>query len=82
MFGCSPRTLQKSYKSVFGRTMRQDLIEMRLEHARKLLSDTDVPVCRIPEKCGIEAASHFMRLFKRRVGMTMLQYRRAAQSQR
>lgn len=82
MFGCSPRALQKSYKSVFGRTMRQDLIEMRLEHARKLLSDTDVPVCRIPEKCGIEAASHFMRLFKRRVGMTMLQYRRAAQSQR
>ena len=75
--GCSVRTLQLSYKSVFGLTMQQDLIDMRLEHARRLLSDTDVPVCRVPECCGAKAASHFMRLFKTRTGMTMLQYRHA-----
>ena len=75
--GCSTRTLQMSYKSVFGRSMRQDVIEMRLDHAQKLLVDTDIPVCRIPERCGVEATSHFMRMFKARTGMTMLQYRRA-----
>ena len=74
--GCSTRTLQLSYKSVFGRTLQQDLIEMRLEHAKKLLSDTDIPVCRVPEFCGVKAASHFMRQFKARTGTTMLQYRR------
>ena len=73
--GCSTRTLQLSYKSVFGRTLQQDLIEMRLEHAKKLLSDTDIPVCRVPEFCGVKAASHFMRQFKARTGMTMLQCR-------
>ena len=57
--------------------MQQDLIDMRLEHARRLLADTDVPVCRVPECCGAKAASHFMRLFKTRAGMTMLQYRHA-----
>ena len=80
--GCSTRTLQLSYKSVFGRTMQQDLIEMRLEHARKLLSDTDVPVCRVAECCGVKASSHFMRQFKARTGMTMLQYRRRKYSAR
>ena len=75
VFGCSARTLQKSYKSVFGRTMQQDLVEMRITQAKKLLSDTDLPVCHIPEKCGIKASSHFMRLFKARTGMTMLKYR-------
>ena len=74
--GCSTRTLQLSYKSVFGRTLQQDLIEMRLEHAKELLSDTDIPVCHVPDFCGIKAASHFMRQFKALTGMTMLQYRR------
>jgi len=76
-FGCSARMLQISYKAVFGRTMREDLIEMRLEYARKLLSDTDIPILKIPERCGFDAPSHFLKLFKARTGMTMRQYRHA-----
>jgi LacI family transcriptional regulator len=75
-FGCSTRMLQTSYKSVFGKSMQDDLIEMRLERAKKLLADTESPVCHIPELCGLEATSYFMRLFKARTGMTMLQWRR------
>ena len=75
--GCSTRVLQFSYKSVFGRTMRDDLIDMRLERAKKLLADTDIPVGRIPESCGSGVPNHFMQLFKARVSMTMLQYRHA-----
>ena len=76
--GCSTRMLQLSYKAVFGRTMHEDLIEMRLERARKLLADTDIPVLRIPERCGSDAPNHFQRLFKARSGITMLQWRRQA----
>ena len=75
--GCSTRMLQLSYRSVFGRTMRDDLVDMRLERAKKLLVDTDIPVGRIPETCGSDVPNHFMQLFKARVGMTMLQWRRA-----
>ena len=74
--GCSARVLQISYKAVFGRSMRDDLIDMRLEHARKLLADTDIPVYLIPERCGSDAPHHFLRMFKARTGMTMLQWRR------
>ena len=73
--GCSPRVLQISYKAVFGRPMREDLIDMRLEHARKLLADTDIPVYLVPERCGSDAPHHFLRLFKARTGVTMLQWR-------
>ena len=74
--GCSARTLQLSYKAVFGRTVQDDLADARLDLARKLLADTDMPVCAIPERCGFESPNHLMRLFRRRIGMTMLQYRR------
>ena len=74
--GCSTRVLQSSYKSVFARTMRDDLINMRMERAKKLLADTDIPVGRIPESCGSDVPNHFMQLFKARTGMTMLQWRR------
>jgi LacI family transcriptional regulator len=74
--GCSTRMLQLSYKAVFDRTMQEDLIEMRLERAKKLLADTDIPVLRIPEHCGSDAPNHFMQFFKTRTGMTMLQWRR------
>ena len=75
--GCSARMLQLSYKAVFGRTMRDDVLEMRLERAKKLLIDTDLPILGIPERCGSDAPNHFLGLFKARVGMTMLQYRHA-----
>jgi AraC-like DNA-binding protein len=68
--------LQLSYKAVFGRTIREDIVEMRLERAKKLLVDTDMPILRIPERCGSDAPNHFLRLFKERTGMTMLQWRR------
>ena len=74
--GCSARMLQLSYKAVFGRTIRDDIVEMRLERAKKLLVDTDMPILRIPEQCGSDAPNHFLRLFKERTGMTMLQWRR------
>ena len=78
--GCSTRVLQLSYKAVFGRTVRDDLVDMRLERAKRLLEDTGLPVGRIPERCGSDVPNHFMQLFKARTGMTMLQFRRARRS--
>ena len=57
--------------------MRDDLVDMRLERAKRLLVDTGLPVGRIPESCGSDVPNHFMQLFKKRTGLTMLQWRRA-----
>ena len=76
LLGCSPRMLQLSYRAVFGRTVQEDLSEMRFERAKRLLSDSSIPVCDIPERLGFTSPNHLMRLFKARTGMTMLQWRR------
>lgn len=75
--GCSPRALQLSYHAVFGRTVQEDLIDARLDQAKALLADTDVPVCDIPERIGFTSPNHLMRLFRRRTGQSMLQYRKS-----
>lgn len=76
ILGCSPRLLQISYKAVFGRTVQDDLAEARLDLAKSLLADTDLPVCDIPERCGFVSPPHFLSFFKRRTGLTMLEYRK------
>jgi len=73
---CSRRTLEASYKAVFGRTVRDDLAELRLERAKRLLAGTDTPVLEIAKNCGLDSPHYLMRLFKARTGMTMLQWRK------
>ena len=68
--------LQLSYKAVFGRTVQEDIAETRLDLAKKLLNDSGIPVCAIPERIGFESPGYFMEFFKARTGMTMLQWRR------
>ena len=75
---CSVRTLQASYKAVFGTTVWEDMAEARFEKAKKLLIETKTPVGEIPELVGFESPPHFMRYFKRRTGMSMSQFRRRA----
>ncbi len=76
LLGCSPRLLQLSYKAVFGRTVQEDIAETRLDLAKKLLNDSGIPICAIPERIGFESPGYFMEFFKARTGMTMLQWRR------
>ena len=82
LLGCSPRMLQLSYRAVFGRTVQEDLTDMRFERAKRLLADSSIPVCDIPERLGFSSPNHLMRLFKARTGMTMLQWRRAGAGER
>ena len=53
------------------------LADFAYASSRSIASGTGVPVLRIPERCGSGTPSHFMKLFKARTGVTMLQWRRA-----
>ena len=78
--GCSTRMLQKSYKAVYGATVRDDIAEARLEKAKRLLTETKTPVGEIPRLVGFESPLHFARHFKRRTGMSMRDWRRHHQA--
>ena len=74
--GISKTHLQRLYKELFHTGIKDDLISARMERALQLLSQTDLRVQEIAERCGYNNENHFMRQFKEKNGMTALQYRR------
>lgn len=66
---------QHLYKEIFGTNVMNDVIQSRIEHAKYLLSTTDISIIQIAEISGYKCSSHFMRQFKSRIGMTPSEYR-------
>jgi AraC family transcriptional regulator of arabinose operon len=71
----SRSSFQHMYKHFFGVSPMADVIMSRLEHAKYLLSTTDISVKKIAEKCGYSNEIHFMRQFKRQNQITPTEYR-------
>lgn len=74
--GMSTTHFQRIYKSEFGNSCMEDVITSRLEKAKWLLSHTELNVQEIADKCGYNHINHFMRQFRKRVGVTAMQYRK------
>jgi len=72
----SKSTLQKNYRSCFGRSVIDELIVFRMEKAKQLLSSTSLSVAEIAAQCGYSTDSYFMKQFKRSTGITPSEYRR------
>jgi len=74
--GFSKSHFQRIYMQVFGRSFSDDMIRMKLDKAKYLLSETDMKITAISRLCGYENESHFMRQFRDKVGMTAMQFRK------
>lgn len=68
--------LVRQFKSAFHCTPYQYLIRIRLDHAARLLQQTDIPVQDITWKCGFENLSAFSRAFKAAYGIQPTVYRK------
>lgn len=66
------------FKSVTGETIFAHLQRCRLEHALRLLRQSELSVSDIAAECGFGSVSHFIALFRRELGTTPLQYRKSA----
>lgn len=69
---------QHIYKELFGCSVMTDMINGRLEYAKYLLINTQLSVAEIAKLCGYENETHFMRQFKKFVGMRPSRYKAAA----
>jgi AraC-like DNA-binding protein len=63
-----------------GRTVQQWIGERRMQEARRLLTDTDLPVAAVARRVGYPDVSYFIRRFHREHGTTPLPWRRASRS--
>ena len=63
------------YKAVFKTTPNQDLIMARMDYAKQLLSQNrNVAILDVAQKCGYANEFHFIRIFKKNVGVTPKRY--------
>jgi AraC family transcriptional activator of tynA and feaB len=75
----SKRTLHYAFAAA-GTTFVEQLMKLRLERAREILSDARQAAPRIEDvatRCGFTDPSHFARRFRQKYGRAPLQYRRA-----
>lgn len=78
--GKSQRTMQNSYRKTYGTTIREDILRIRIEEAKRLLRDTMTPIGEIATRTGFRTVSALRALFTRRIGMSLRDYRRKFQS--
>ncbi|MFC5529792.1 helix-turn-helix domain-containing protein [Cohnella yongneupensis] len=69
---------QHVYKELFGCSVVADKINGRLEYAKYLLMNSTLSVSAIARRCGYEHDTHFMRQFKKFVGVTPGQFKSGA----
>lgn len=66
----------QSFRRVIGTTPKQYILGLRLEYARDLLLETDVPVAQVAERCGFSDSFYFSRCFKNHFSTSPRQYRK------
>jgi AraC-like DNA-binding protein len=70
VLGISSRALSKTVKKLTGTTYRQLRVEVKMQIARLLLTETNLPIDQIAENVGYTERSNFERTFRRIIGHT------------
>jgi LacI family transcriptional regulator len=74
--GISRRALQRRFKAMTGRTLREELLEAQLARVRQMLADTDLKLEAIAVRAGFRYIGYLCSSFKKQTGMTPGEYRR------
>ena len=75
-FHLSEKYISRYFKEHFHITLSQYITHLRLEHAKQLLQDTDIPVTEIAMQSGYQNVSYFIRSLKKTYGVSPLKYRK------
>jgi AraC-like DNA-binding protein len=67
---------RKLFKKHFRTSPRQYVIELRIQNAKRMLSEGALKISSISEACGFAGVYHFSRQFKSLTGKTPSEYRR------
>ncbi|HVZ80592.1 MAG TPA: AraC family transcriptional regulator [bacterium] len=73
--GFSVSRFSRCFKESFGMGFSDYLLQLRCDHARRLLETTRLSIGQIAQDCGFQSASYFIQQFKRRSGQTPQAFR-------
>ena len=66
--------LRKLFLSQYNTTPKQYILNIRINKAKQLLTDTPFTITAISEECGFKSLYHYCRIFKAKTGLTTTQY--------
>ncbi|MCM1143153.1 MAG: response regulator [Blautia sp.] len=75
IFYLDPDYASKLFKKELGISFKNYLIQKRIEVAKNLLANTDLPINIIADNVGYGNYSYFTRIFKKVTGITPIEYR-------
>ncbi len=75
MAGLSRSTLERKFKAMMGRTIHAEIDRVRIERARTLLAETDLPLKQVAAQAGFKYIQYMSTLFRRRLDQTPREYR-------
>jgi LacI family transcriptional regulator len=71
----SRRILEARFKQRIGRTPHEEIERVRIEHVKRLLTDTDLALAAIAHRCGYAHMEYMCVAFKRVIGVPPGKYR-------
>jgi LacI family transcriptional regulator len=74
--GISLSSLKRKFRKFVGRSPKAEIMRIQIEHAKRLLAQTDRDCASIARRCGFNSLVYFTRAFRREVGMPPNAYRR------
>lgn len=75
VIGGSRRLAELRFREVVGKSILKEIQRVRLEKVSFLLANTVKPIGTIADFCGYKSSETLRRLFSRRMGMSMSEYR-------
>jgi len=76
--GVSRRVLERQFKEVLGRAPAAEIRRVRLDRAKSLLVDTDLPIPDVAEAAGFGSPEYLAYALREHCGQTPLKYRKCA----
>ncbi len=74
-FGCSPASVNRLFDRYIGIPPHRFVLQLRLTAARSLLTESDLPVQTIAQRCGWSSAYYFSAAFRKECGISPSGYR-------
>jgi LacI family transcriptional regulator len=78
--GASRRYLERRFKTLLGRTPHEEILRVRVGLAKRLLSETLLPMTKIAESAGFTDSKMMCSAFGRDTGLTPTEFRRKIHS--
>ena len=73
--GLNSKKLQEGFQHLYNLSVNQFIQNSRINKAKSLLQDSELPIAQIADLVGWSSSSHFNKIFKEKTGVTPSQFR-------